>query len=342
MKVLVTGHKGYIGTILTPMLIERGHKVVGLDSDLYRQCTFGDDLTAVREIRKDIRDVELADMKGLDSVIHLAGLSNDPLGDLNSELTYEINHKASVRLAQLAKKAKINRFIFSSSCSTYGAAGEDMISEEAPFNPVTPYGRSKVMTERDLSKLADADFSPVFLRSATAYGVSPRLRFDLVLNNLVAWAYTTGKIHLKSDGTPWRPIVHIEDISRAFIAALEAPRDVIHNEAFNVGSNHQNYQIIEIARILQKMMPAYDIEYAKNAGPDNRCYRVDFTKIAANLPDFKVKWDAEMGARQLHESFERVGVSLEDFEGPQYKRVDHIKQLIEKGPLGRDLRWKES
>ncbi|MBW2514729.1 MAG: SDR family oxidoreductase [Deltaproteobacteria bacterium] len=340
MKVLVTGHKGYIGTILTPMLISRGHEVIGLDSDLYRHCTFGDDPPAVTEIEKDIRDIELTDLSGLDSVIHLAGLSNDPLGDLDPDLTYEINHKASVRLARLAKKAGIKRFVFSSSCSNYGAAGEDMINEEAPFNPVTPYGRSKVMTEMDLAGLADADFSPVYLRSATAYGLSPRLRFDLVLNNLVAWAYTTGRIHLKSDGTPWRPIVHIEDISRAFTAVLEAPRDVIHNQAFNVGSNDQNYRIIDIAKNLNNLMPAYEIEYAEGAGPDTRCYRVDFSRIAAKLPAFYVKWNAETGARQLHTEFERVGVSLEDFEGPKYKRVDHIRQLIEKGLLGSDLRWK--
>jgi len=340
MKVLVTGHKGYIGTILTPMLITRGHEVIGLDSDLYRHCTFGDDPPAVTEIEKDIRDIELTDLSGLDSVIHLAGLSNDPLGDLNPDLTYEINHKASVRLARLAKKAGVKRFAFSSSCSNYGAAGEDMINEEAPFNPVTPYGRSKVMTEMDLAGLADADFSPVYLRSATAYGLSPRLRFDLVLNNLVAWAYTTGRIHLKSDGTPWRPIVHIEDISRAFTAVLEAPRDVIHNQAFNVGSNDQNYRIIDIAKNLKNLMPAYEIEYAEGAGPDTRCYRVDFSRIATKLSAFNVKWNAETGARQLHAEFERVGVSLEDFEGPKYKRVDHIRQLIEKGLLGSDLRWK--
>jgi nucleoside-diphosphate-sugar epimerase len=301
MKVLVTGHKGYIGTILTPMLITRGHEVIGLDSDLYRHCTFGDDPPAVTEIKKDIRDIELADMSGLDSVIHLAGLSNDPLGDLDPDLTYEINHKASVRLAQLAKKADVKRFVFSSSCSTYGAAGEDMINEEAPFNPVTPYGRSKVMAEKDLAGLADADFSPVYLRSATAYGLSPRLRFDLVLNNLVAWAYTTGRIHLKSDGTPWRPIVHIEDISRAFTAVLEAPRDVIHNQAFNVGSNDQNYQIIDIAKSLKNLMPAYEIEFAEGARPDTRCYRVDFSRIAAKLPGFNVKWNAE-GGKQESES----------------------------------------
>jgi nucleoside-diphosphate-sugar epimerase len=245
-----------------------------------------------------------------------------------------------VRLAELAKKEGVGRFLFSSSCSTYGAAGEDIINEQAPFNPVTPYGRSKVMAEQGVSKLAGERFSPVFLRSATAYGVSPKLRFDLVLNNLVAWAYTTGKIYLKSDGTPWRPIVHIEDISRAFTAALEAPRDAVHNEAFNVGSNDQNYQIKEIAGIVKKVMPDCVIEYAEDAGPDKRCYRIDCRKITGTLPDFKVEWDAEKGVKELYETYKKCDVSLKDFEGPRYKRVKHLKRLLEEGKVSDTLRWK--
>ncbi len=273
MKVMVTGHKGYIGTVLVPMLLAEGHDVVGYDSDLYEQCTFGDGIVDVPEIRKDVREVEPGDLDGIDAVMHLAGLSNDPLGDLNPTLTFEINHKASVRLAVLAKQAGVRRFIFSSSCSNYGAAGDDLINEEAAANPVTPYGESKVLVERDLSEMANDDFTPVFLRNATAYGVSPRLRFDLVLNNLVAWAFTTGKVYLKSDGTPWRPIVHIEDISRAFIAVLHAPVESVHKQAFNVGRSGENFRIRELAEIVKNTVPNCEVTFAEGAGPDKRNYR---------------------------------------------------------------------
>jgi len=225
MKVLLTGHKGYIGTILSPMLTAAGHEVHGLDSDLFRRCTFGDMPPEIPETIKDVRDVDISDVEGFDAILHLAGLSNDPLGDLNPDLTFDINHRASVKLAELSKEAGVSRFIFSSSCSNYGSAGDDMIDESGANNPVTPYGESKVFVERDVAKLGDDNFHPTFLRNATAYGVSPRLRFDLVLNNLVAWAFTTGKVYIKSDGTPWRPIVHSGDISRAFVATLTAPLD---------------------------------------------------------------------------------------------------------------------
>jgi len=341
MRVLVTGHKGYIGTVLVPMLIEAGHDVVGLDSDLYEQCTFGDGMQDIPALKKDIRDVEASDLGGFEAVIHLAALSNDPLGDLNPELTYEINHAASVRLAKLAKEMGITRFIFSSSCSTYGAAGEDLLDEEAAFNPVTPYGVSKVWVERDVGKLADADFSPTFLRNATAYGVSSRQRFGLVLNNLVAWAFTTGRVYLKSDGTPWRPIVHVEDISRAFIAVLHAPREVTHNQAFNVGITDENYRIRDLAEIVKETVPGCRIEYAKDAGPDKRTYRVDFSKIARMLPEFKPQWDARRGAQQLYEAYQKVGLKVEDVEGPRYMRINHIKQLLSANRLDATLRWRE-
>ena len=339
MRVLVTGHKGYIGAVLAPMLIAEGYEVVGLDSDLFEQCTFGDGLQEIPSLRKDIRDVTAADLAGFDAVLHLAGLSNDPLSDLNPELTYEINHAASVRLAELAKQAGASRYIFSSSCSNYGAAGDNLVNEESELNPVTPYGISKVRVEQDVAKLSDDDFSPVFLRNATAYGVSPRLRFDLVLNNLVAWAFTSGRVYLKSDGTPWRPIVHIEDISRAFIAALRAPRERIHNQAFNVGRSDENYRIREIAEIVKDTVPGCRVAYAEDAGPDLRCYRADFSKISEQLPGFKPQWDARRGAQQLYDAYRKNGIRLEDFEGPKYKRIDHIKLLLSKGRLDAKLRW---
>lgn len=340
MRLLVTGHLGYIGTVMVPMLLAEGYDVVGLDSDLFERCTFGDPPQAVPEIRKDLRDIQLSDVQGFDAVIHLAALSNDPLGDLDPALTYDINHKASVRLAELCKQAKASRFLFSSSCSLYGAAGESPVDEQAPFNPLTPYGHSKVLVERDVSRLADETFSPVFLRNATAYGASPRHRFDLVLNNLAAWAFTTGRVHIKSDGTPWRPLVHVEDISRAFLAALAAPREIVHNEAFNVGQETENYQIRDLAEIVRQVVPRCTIEYAADAGPDKRSYRVDFSKISKSLPAFKPEWDARRGALQLYDTYRRIGVRLDEFEGPRYRRIDHVQELIRSGVLGRDLRRK--
>jgi nucleoside-diphosphate-sugar epimerase len=340
MRVLVTGHKGYIGTILVPMLLAAGHEIVGFDSDLYERSTFGEGIAEIPEIRKDIRDLEKSDLEGFDAVLHLAGLSNDPLGNLNPNLTYEINHQASVRIAELSKQAGVSRYIFSSSCSNYGAGGEDLLNEESAFNPVTPYGESKVKVELDVAKLADDNFSPTFLRNSTAYGVSPRLRFDLVLNNLVAWAFTTGKVFIKSDGTPWRPIVHIEDISRAFVAVLEADREVIHNEAFNVGRNEDNYRIRELADIVKETVPGCKIEYAADAGPDKRCYRVDCSKILRVVPTFKPQWNARKGAQELLDAYKKIGLTLEEFEGPKYQRIAHIKQLLSNKLLDDNLRWK--
>lgn len=341
MRVLVTGHQGYIGTVLVPMLIAAGHEVVGLDSDLYERSTFGDNLPIIPEIKKDVRDTTVGDLEGFEAVLHLAGLSNDPLGNLNPNLTHDINYLATVRLGELAKQAGASRYIFSSSCSNYGAGGQDWLTEESAFNPVTPYGVSKVKSEQGLAELADDTFSPTYLRNSTAFGVSPRLRFDLVLNNLTAWAFTTGRVFIKSDGTPWRPIVHIEDISRAFLAALHAPREVVHNEAFNVGRNEDNYQIRELADIVKEIVPNCQIEYAEGAGPDKRCYRVDCSKIRRVLPEFEPQWDARKGVKELYEAYQNVGLTLDEFEGDRYQRIAHIKALLAEGKLGKDLRWRE-
>ena len=344
MRVLVTGHNGYVGTVMVPMLLQAGHDVVGLDSNLYAGATFGaNNITqSVPSIVKDVRDVTRQDLEGFEAIIHLAGLSNDPLGDLNPELTYDINYRASVNLARLAKEVGIERYIFSSSCSNYGAGVDDWLNEQSAFNPVTPYGRSKVMVEEEVSRMADDNFSPTFLRSATAYGVSPRLRFDLVINNLTAWAYTTGLVYLKSDGTPWRPVVHIEDMSRAFLAVLHAPRELVHNEAFNVGRPEENYRIRELAEIVSEVVPNSRVEFAEGASPDKRNYRVDSTKIARVLPEYKPTWTARKGAEQLFEAYKQIGLQVEEFEGPRYRRIDHIKMLIAEGRLDQSLRWTEA
>ena len=340
LKVLVTGSQGYIGTILVPMLTKKGHEVVGLDTDYYQRCGFGGYMTKSHYIKKDIRDILISDIEGYDAIIHLAGLSNDPLGDYRLELTDTINDKASVTLARMAKTAGIKRFLFASSCSNYGASGSDFLTENASFNPVTPYGLSKVRVEAALLKMADDNFSPTFLRASTAYGVSPRLRFDLVVNNLTAWAFTTGRVYLKSDGSPWRPIVHVEDIALAYIAALHAPIEIVHNQAFNVGTTTENYQIRELAEIVKEIVPNCDVDYAPDAGPDKRCYRVNCDKIARTLHEFKPQWTARRGIEQLYEVYRKEGLTLDEFEGPKYKRIDHIKQLVEQRRLDENLRWK--
>lgn len=338
MRVLVTGHDGYIGVRLVPILRAAGHEVVGLDSGLFSDCRFGPAPEPVDAIRADVRDVTPGMLEGFDAVVHLAGLSNDPLGDLDAQLTYDINHRGTVAVAEAAKQAGVERFAFSSSCSLYGRHGDEMLDETASFNPVTPYGESKVLAEADLHAMADDTFSPTYLRNATAYGLSARLRGDLVVNNLTAYAYATGEVLMKSDGTPWRPLVHIDDISRAFLAVLEAPRELVHDQPFNVCSSAENYQVREVAAIVEDVVADSRIAFGEGAGPDPRNYRVSGDKLAGTL-GYETQWTVRRGVEELYAAYSAAGLTKEQLEGGSLMRIQHVRELLAAGTLGADLRF---
>ncbi|PRY48121.1 nucleoside-diphosphate-sugar epimerase [Geodermatophilus tzadiensis] len=340
MRVLITGSEGYLGTVMGEVVAGAGHDVVGLDSGLFIEATLGPEPTRPPLVRRDLRDVTVDDLTGFDAVCHLAALSNDPLGSLAPEVTYDINHAASTRLARLARDAGVRRFLYASTCSVYGASGtEDPLDETAPLAPVTPYAESKVRVEADLHDLADDDFEPVSLRNATAFGFSPRLRADIVLNDLVASAVLDGEIVVRSDGTPWRPLVHARDIAEAFLACLEAPREAVHDRAFNVGMDSENRRVAEIAEVVAEAVPGSTVRISGEFGGDPRSYRVDFRRIAEAVPAFKPAWTTLEGARELATAYRRYGLTRSMLR-ERFTRLAWLKQLQHQGRLTEDMRWR--
>jgi nucleoside-diphosphate-sugar epimerase len=340
-RVLITGWSGYIGPLMVKIFKQHGHDVAGLDTGYFADCSMEPIHDRGPLLRKDVRDVQAADLAGFDAVVHLAALSNDPMGELRPEWTYQINLEGSLHLARVAREAGVSRFLFSSSCSIYGASDHEKATETAPLQPLSAYAVSKVRTEEGLERMADRDFSPVFLRNATAYGVSPRMRLDLVLNNLTAWAFTTGRVQIMSDGTPWRPLVHIEDIARAFAAVLDAPRDAIHKQAFNVGADTENYQVKDLAELVREEVPGSVISYSGQSAPDPRNYRVDFSKIRAMVPAFQPVWNARKGVAELHAAFRRASLNADDLQSRNYIRLKQLKHLLDTQELEEGLRWKK-
>lgn len=344
MRVLLTGADGYIGSVLAPVLMKAGHDIVGVDTGYYRDGWLYNDrrffATLPQVINKDIRHIDAADLREIDAVVHLAELSNDPLGENSPSVTYDINHKGSLRLAELTKQAGIPRFVYTSSCSVYGVSDADFVTEESPVDPQTAYAKCKVLVEHDVGALSDDNFSPTFLRNATAFGASPRMRFDIVLNNLCGLAWTSKKIAMTSDGTPWRPLVHVLDICAAIVSVLEAPRETIHNEIFNVGSSSANYTVRQIAEMVAASFPGCEITFGPPGG-DNRSYRVNFDKIHRQVPSFHAKWDVQAGAGQLYELFSRIGMGRESFEFRAFTRLKQLQYLLRTAQLDESFYWSD-
>jgi nucleoside-diphosphate-sugar epimerase len=340
-RLLITGHKGYIGSVMAPLFVQAGYDVVGLDTGYFDRCTLVPDEVQVPTIRKDIRDVAPDDLHAFNAVIHLAALSNDPIGNLDQGWTRQINCEATVRLAEFAKAAGVERFLFSSSCIMYGMSEANVVTEESPLDPRTEYARSKVLAEKAVSDLAGDGFSPTFLRNGTIYGLSPRMRFDTVLNDLVGTAVATGKVVVTSDGKPWRPVVHVQDVARAFMTVLKAPLEQVHNQAFNTGANELNHQILDLAQIATRTVPGCQLELKAQVGADQRTYQADFSKFASTFPEFKFNWTAEKGAAELYRTFKTIGLTHAELVDRRFTRLKWLNHLLESKRLDENLYWRQ-